>query len=147
MDLQTCSNCGREFDFDKEGLGSDHGGYVCSPECAKGLAAKRGLHYAIHDETDAIVDSDVTKPAKPTKPKKKRDSSINRALHYASLRRGQGWKWPQLPWKTRWCIKWWTFWDLKPWGWVSFRLMQKRIRRLEQQLDFNQETSDAGSHV
>lgn len=59
MDMQTCCNCGKRFDFDKKGLGSDHGGYVCGPTCAKKLAAKRGHYYVVHDKADAIVETDA----------------------------------------------------------------------------------------
>ena len=59
MDQQTCKNCGKTFDFDKGGFGSSMGGHVCSAECGKKSAAKSGRCYAVHDETDAIVDTDV----------------------------------------------------------------------------------------
>jgi hypothetical protein len=59
MDMQTCSNCSKQFDFDKGGFGSSHGGHACSSECAKQLAQQRGTHYAIHDKTNTIVDTDA----------------------------------------------------------------------------------------
>lgn len=58
-DIQECANCEKLFDFDRQGLGSDQGGYVCSDECGRQLAARRGHHYVIHDQTDAVVDTDV----------------------------------------------------------------------------------------
>ena len=57
--MQACSNCNKQFDFDKEGLGSSIGGYVCSDTCARQLSAKRGTHHAIHDKQDVIVDTDA----------------------------------------------------------------------------------------
>jgi DNA-directed RNA polymerase subunit RPC12/RpoP len=166
MDLQTCSNCGREFDFAEEGFTNDEC-FVCNPECGKKLAIKLGWHRdvanwssknpsggtldiemrwtikAAYDHADrirkqapphkqnVIVETDV---ANVPKNSRKKESSINRALHYASIRRGQGWTWKQLPRNTRWRIKWWHFWCLKPWGWVALCWRQKRIRKLERQL-------------
>ena len=59
MEMQTCAACGKKFDFDTAGLGSSHGGYVCGSRCAKRLAAVRGHHFAIHDKTDAITNTDA----------------------------------------------------------------------------------------
>ena len=59
MDMQTCKGCGKEFDFDKSGLGSSFGGYVCGAECAKKSASEAGRAYAIHDETDKIIDTNT----------------------------------------------------------------------------------------
>jgi len=61
MDMRMCVVCGRGFDFDKGGLASDAGYVVCGARCAKKGAAARGHCYAIHDATDAIVDTDASK--------------------------------------------------------------------------------------
>ena len=58
-DIQKCASCEKLFDFDRQGLGSDHGGFVCSAECGRQLAARQGHHYAIHDQADAVVATDV----------------------------------------------------------------------------------------
>lgn len=74
MDKQKCDVCGKAFDFDAGGFGIGveefrmHDGrpqgrirdvLVCSKTCAKKSAASRGSKYAIHDDTDAIVETNV----------------------------------------------------------------------------------------
>ena len=62
MDKQICRVCGLEFDFDAGGLGSVRNGedfLVCGARCAKQAAEAAGNAYAIHDKTDAIVDTNV----------------------------------------------------------------------------------------
>ena len=62
MDMQTCGACKTRFDFDAGGLATVRNGkdfHVCSAECAKHAAQAKGNYYAIHDDTDAIVDSDA----------------------------------------------------------------------------------------
>jgi len=63
MDMQTCKvkQCGKRFDFDKGGLGSSFGGYVCGDICAKKSATKAGRAYAIHDETGKIIETNAPK--------------------------------------------------------------------------------------
>ena len=59
MDMQTCRVCDKEFDFDEGGFGSVRDGVdflVCSAMCGKTAATVAGNLYAIHDETDAIVE-------------------------------------------------------------------------------------------
>lgn len=57
-DIRKCSQCGKKFDFDKEGLGCGEI-VVCSDICAKKSAAGRGNAYAIHDKSDNIVDTNT----------------------------------------------------------------------------------------
>lgn len=59
-DMQECAVCGGRFDFDEGGLASDAGYVVCSGKCAKSAASLKGRAYAIHDATDAIVDTNAT---------------------------------------------------------------------------------------
>lgn len=58
MDLQKCNVCGKEFDFESEGLGCGEV-VVCGPKCAKKSAGSHGNKYAIHNDDDDIVDSDA----------------------------------------------------------------------------------------
>ena len=58
MDMQTCAICNEQFNFDKGGLGSSMTGQlVCGNECAKKMAVSHGTHYAIHDNSDAITET------------------------------------------------------------------------------------------
>jgi len=63
VDIQTCKvkQCSKRFDFDKGGFDSSFGGYVCSAECAKKAASEAGRAYAIHDETDKIIETNADK--------------------------------------------------------------------------------------
>lgn len=58
MDMRKCDVCGKKFDFDKEGLGCGNI-VVCSSTCAKKSAKSRGNAYAIHNKSDAIVDTNA----------------------------------------------------------------------------------------
>lgn len=60
MDMQACKQCGSAFDFDKGGLGSSFGGYVCSTECARKAAKQADRKVAIHDDTGKIVETNAT---------------------------------------------------------------------------------------
>ena len=56
MDMQICSVCKKEFDFDEEGLGCGKV-VVCGSVCAKISAASRGNACAIHDKEDNIIET------------------------------------------------------------------------------------------
>jgi hypothetical protein len=56
MDMQKCSVCKREFDFDEEGLGCGDV-IVCGNECAKKSSESRGNSCAIHDKKGEIVET------------------------------------------------------------------------------------------
>ena len=56
--MQKCSQCGKKFDFDEEGLSCGKI-IVCSDTCAKKSAASRSNAYAIHNEIDEIVDTNA----------------------------------------------------------------------------------------
>lgn len=62
MDKRKCSMCRTVFDYDTSGLGTEREGkevVFCGAKCVKKSTAERGTSYAIHDEADAIVDTDV----------------------------------------------------------------------------------------
>ena len=66
MDMQTCSECGKKFDFEKGEL-SRGPILVCSAECGKKSAASRGNAYAIHNEAGDIIDTNATGKEKMSK--------------------------------------------------------------------------------
>lgn len=59
MDKQKCHSCQKSFDFDKGGLESSFGYYVCSSKCAKKATEINATAYAIHDKTGAIVETNA----------------------------------------------------------------------------------------
>ena len=63
MNRKKCEMCGEVFDFDTGGFGVERPSgeaFVCSETCAKRSAYRQGKKYAIHDKTDAIVETNAS---------------------------------------------------------------------------------------